>query len=77
MAPRFGIIGNFRPDNLTHVATNTALDQAGLCAIDWLATDHSMTTGGSPAWCAAQAARIVVSRGHSTEFAMREKTPWL
>ena len=40
MPPRFGIIGDFRESNPTHVATNTALEQAGPCTIEWLATDQ-------------------------------------
>ena len=37
---RFGIIGDFQSSNPTHQATNAALNQAGLCTIEWLATDQ-------------------------------------
>ena len=37
---RIGIIGDFRADNLTHLATNSAIEQAGPCQIEWLPTDQ-------------------------------------
>ena len=39
--PRFGIIGDYNPTNPTHIATDAALNAAGACSIEWLATDES------------------------------------
>src|SRR5262249_35866581 len=37
---RFGVIGDFNPSNPTHVGTNTGLEHAGPCTIDWLSTEQ-------------------------------------
>jgi len=42
---RFGIIGDFDPNNPTHVGTNSALNHAGPCSIEWLATNETHDYG--------------------------------
>ena len=43
---RLGIIGDFNSNNVTHTATNSALEYAGPCSIEWLATDGVHDYGG-------------------------------